>query len=104
MGKSPNSNNTTVSSARPGEVRHGYRSSSRVTSRVRPPSIGVSCQAQLLSGLAHSSHRLASNAVTLNAVVSLTVADIGTQSPVRMAWNWGRMRSALRRPWLSNRS
>jgi ribosomal protein S18 acetylase RimI-like enzyme len=29
---------------------------------------------------------------------------MGTQSPVRMAWNWGRMRSALGRAALSNRS
>jgi hypothetical protein len=80
MEKSPNSKMITVPSANPGE-RQSYFSLSRVTSRVRPPSSGVSVHAQVLSGLAHSSHWLTSNALTLNAVVSLTLLDIGTQSP-----------------------
>ena len=43
-------------------------------------------------------------ALTLNAVVSLTLLNIGTQSPTWVSCSSARMRSALGRASLSNRS
>ena len=77
---------------------------SRVSRRVRPPGSGTSFQAQVLFGFVHSSHSSVSKPATLNAVVSLTLAAIGTQSPTRTCWHSGRIRSALGRAALSNRS
>jgi hypothetical protein len=92
-----------VRRASPGE-RQSYFSSRRVTRRVPPSSVGISLQDQVLCGFAQSNHWVGSNAFTLNAVVSLTLVDIGTQSPTRMSWNCGRTLLALGRAALSNRS
>src|ERR1700730_9486434 len=78
----------------------------RVTSRVPPSSVGVSCHAQVLSGLVHSSHLFTSKEWTLRAVRSVgeDVGDIGTHWPTWRCWRVGTIVVALGRPRLSSRS
>ena len=71
---------------------------------MRPTSKRISFQAHVLSGFCHGSHCLVSNAVALNAVVSVIFFAMGIQSPTCRCWYSGRMRLALAEPTLSSRS
>lgn len=94
IGKSPSSSSTSAEIAEAGRSQ-AYRCFSRVIRRVRLLSSGTSFHDPVLSGFAHSNHRLGSNALILNAVVWLTFLAIGIQSPTLGCWYSGKTRSAL---------
>ena len=70
---------------------HRYRCFRRDIRRVRPPSIGISFHAQVLSGFSHRSQTFVSNAFTRKTVVSLTFFAMGIQSPISGCWYSSRM-------------
>jgi hypothetical protein len=61
---------------------------------MRPTSKRISFQAHVLSGFCHGSHCLVSNAVALNAVVSVIFFAMGIQSPTVRADEAGDLAGA----------